>query len=157
MSLSVDLSNSQNWDLVFNQYFQPIPSSNPNPSVIYPVYEFSISAVLFDNPLVAIYAHSSKAPAHWQFAGKLIQRVAVGLIVGGNNEAIQETRAVRLNSIQVFNLPQYTSTYQLNFRVARWLQDIELKVWQYIGAVDDEYIDRFTAIDSKLNTIIQQL
>ena len=153
----VDLSNSQNWDLVFDTYFQPIPSSNPNPNTIYPVYEFPISPILFDNPVVAIYAHSSKAPSHWQFAGKLIQRVAVGLLIGGNNEAIQETRTVRLNSIQVFILPQYTSTYQLNFRVAKWLKDIELKVWRYIGTVDDEYLNKFAAINSKLDTINQQL
>jgi hypothetical protein len=153
MGLSADLSNSANWELVSNQFFQPIPTSGANPNTIYPIYEFPISPILFENPLVAIYAKSPSAPPHWQFAGLLIQRVAVGLVIGGLNEAIQETKAVRLNTIQVFNLPQYTSTYQLNFRVARWLRDIELNVWRYIGSQSDSTENMIQGLEQDLARI----
>ncbi len=106
--------------------------------VFTPIPAFEIG-FLFDTHIIAIRAISTSAKSTWRYAGSLHQRLQLG---GGGTASNLPTvdlsnRGILLNRSTLIELPRYTSEYALVFAPPRWMQDIKVTFWQYIGIDSD--------------------
>lgn len=148
MTTQLDLANAANWEqfyygsrsaeLVDSFHFRPLP-------------EIAVDGgTLRSARIIASFATSANAKPTWKAAGWLFQKVRVGVTVGGGLDAVAESRqTVLLKKIQLHFWRPEISSYGLDFFTFRWLQQLDLTLWEYVGPITDltqEAID-LTRID----------
>jgi|GEM_PF-3332757 len=157
MKQIVEFTDEGNWIQVYEEHrvIQVIDERSYTPI---PTFEIGF---LFDKHILAVRALSTKAKPHWRFAGNLYQRLQLG--AGGtasNLPTVDLTnKGLYLNRVILLDLPQYTSTYELNFTPPHWIEDIRLTFWEYQGINSDnitESLNKLDAIQSDLARIESQ-
>ena len=132
----VDLSNSANWNLSWNNTFE-VERIGGEGSKYYPFPPIEMPVKLTSH-VFAVLATSAKAGRNWKFAGFLNQRIQTGIVVGGSQDAeVIQARRFFLNRISVYLEPALTSTFSLTFNIPYWFQDISIFVWEYTGNRSD--------------------
>lgn len=132
----VDLSNSANWNLAWNNTFE-VQRTGGEGSRYYPFPPIEMPIALSSH-IFAVLATSTKAGRNWKFAGFLNQRIQTGILVGGIQDAeVVQARRFFLNRISIYLEPELTSTYSLTFNIPYWFQDITINVWEYTGERSD--------------------
>ncbi|MEI2579999.1 hypothetical protein [Scytonema sp. PRP1] len=120
----LDLNNSQNWKMAFNQ--ERVATTTVTGLLIaIPAFELITP---FTEHILAVRCTSKTAKPHWRFAGNLIQRVSLGL---GIPTADGTTVRMPLNRVMLIRFPHLSNEYELNFIPAYWLTQIRLTVWKY--------------------------
>ena len=141
----VDLSNSDNWNLSWNNTFE-VERIGGEGSRYYPFPPIEMPVKL-NSHIFAVLATSTKAGRNWKFAGFLNQRIQTGIVVGGIQDAeIIQARRLFLNRISVYLEPALTSTFSLTFNIPYWFQDISLFVWEYTGNRSDTTEELITEV-----------
>lgn len=148
MPTQLDLANAANWEQFYHGsrsaefidafHFRPLPEIGVD------------GGTLRDSRIIASFATSANAKPTWKAAGWLFQKIRVGVTVGGGLDAVAANRRmVLLKKVQLhFWSPEITS-YGLDFFAFRWLQQLDLTLWEYTGPIVDltqEAID-LTRID----------
>jgi hypothetical protein len=145
--LAYDLGNGANWANVFDDTRNAL---EPAPGRYAPIDRLVLPTVL-EAQVIAVGTSSSTSPAHWRYAGTLIQRhqisaVGSGLVLG------KETKCL-LNSFALVQMPLITPTYQLVYDVPPWIRSISLAVWAYHGPVADHIEELIQALRAKAEVI----
>ncbi len=140
----IDFSNANNWELVYserfvgesigNRYFLPIP--------------FVKIPVQIDSRIICTQVTSPDIPSWWRFAGWLKRKIQTGILVGGIPDASLSQRKLWLDDLQITMFATSDITYSLEIEPAKWLREINFKLWTYSGSDS-------SAIEDKLEEIIQ--
>lgn len=135
MSQSFDLTLASHWEKVYDE---TKTAESPLPGRFSPLKRIEVP-ILLHEPVIAVGVSSTTSPAHWRYAGELIQRHTVSGVSSGLVDG-QKTRCI-LNNITLVTMPLLTPDYRLSFDVPPWIQSIDLSVWRYTGPVADSTID----------------
>ncbi len=136
MANQLDLANSANWqqfyfssrsaEFIDNFHFRSLPEIGVD------------GGTLHSSRIIASFATSANAKPTWKAAGWLFQKIRVGVTVGGNLDAVAESRrTVLLNKVQLHFWRDEISSYGLDFFTFRWLQQLNLTLWEYTGPIED--------------------
>lgn len=150
---STDLGNSSKWEFLSSQSASAVVIS---PGQFIPIPKLAVP-ILLDKRVVAIRIDSVSAKPTWRFAGDLYQEIRIGILVGGQPDAIATRRRAWLNQFCLFVLPLWASTYQLSYQPPKWFRDVTLNVWQFTGDFTDDSPTDNSAIASQLTQIEQKL
>jgi hypothetical protein len=153
MPTPTDLGNSANWNYLTSASKSAIVIS---PGQIVPIPKFSIP-ILLDNPTIAIRVDSVSAKPTWRFAGDIFQEISVGILVGGQPDAIATRRRAWLNQICLFMLPLWATTYALTYLPPKWFRDVTISVWEYTGDTPIDNASENAAIVAQLTEIEQKI
>lgn len=132
--MQLDLGNSANWEPLYSidekaQFFSEQVYRHLDP------FEIPIQIQV---PILAAFAESDAARPRWKSAGFISPRYALGITVGGRQDANDaESKRVLLNRITFLRWPTLVSSSGLTFSVHSHLWHIRLNLWQYTGPVDD--------------------
>lgn len=149
----VEFTKDGNWQQVYEErrVIQVIDERSYTPI---PAFEVGF---LFTSHILAVRALSTKAKAHWRFAGNLFQRLQLG--AGGTASNLPTvdltTRAITLNRFMLIDFPRYTPEYEVNFAPPFWIEDIRLTFWEYIGVDSDNISQDLSRIESKIDALNQ--
>lgn len=149
---SYNASNFNNWQYVWNQSFTAEPALGNRPELerFFPLPEISVPIQL-SSGLLAFYATSQGANPKWKFAANVKRKYATGLTVGGNADAVVDSKRIFLNQFSMLRYPvSFGSSYSLLISVPYWHRQISLYLWEYTGPIID-------SVDQKLALILERL
>jgi len=97
----------------------------------------AIVPLLFDKFVVAVYCYSPYALSNgkgWRWGGYAVRRIRTGLTIGSAYDSEAGTkRPYWLNRVTLLLYDPIVPNYGLSFEFARWLPDINISVWQFLG------------------------
>jgi hypothetical protein len=150
--ISYNAGNSSNWQSVWSQSFtaEPAPGNKPELERYFPLPDISVPIQLSAG-LLAFYATSQDADPKWKFAANVKRKYVTGLTVGGNPDAVVDSKRIFLNQFSLLRYPvSFGSSYSLLISVPYWHRQITLSLWEYTGPVID-------TADQKLEQILERL
>ena len=126
--------DSSLWQVHWQGNFQVAVYGNryvPLPPVTIPIE--------FEKPLIAISTSSFNALPRWSTAGWISQKIYTGLSVDGISDATLTNQRVLLNRLSLFEFSlELASSYSITYYFPRWIFDISLAVWQYMGIYTED-------------------
>lgn len=150
--ISYNAGNSSNWQSVWSQSFtaEPAPGNKPELERYFPLPDISVPIQLSAG-LLAFYATSQDADPKWKFAANVKRKYVTGLTVGGDPDAVVDSKRIFLNQFSLLRYPvSFGSSYSLLISVPYWHRQITLSLWEYTGPVID-------TADQKLEQILERL
>jgi hypothetical protein len=150
--ISYNAGNSNSWESVWSNSFvaTPAPGNTTELERYYPLPEISVPVQL-TSPLLAFYATSESAEPNWKLAANVKRKYVTGLTVGGNPDAIVDSKRIFLNQFSLLQYPvSFGSSYSILISVPYWHRQITLYLWAYNGSIID-------TTDVKLDQILQEL
>jgi len=150
--ISYNAGNSSNWQSVWSNSFtaEPAPGNRPELERYFPLPDISVPIQLSAG-LLAFYATSQDADPKWKFAANVKRKYVTGLTVGGNPDAVVDSKRIFLNQFSLLRYPvSFGSSYSLLISVPYWHRQITLSLWEYTGPVID-------TADQKLEQILERL
>lgn len=156
--LILELGNAANWELLHSESRIAV---KPSPSTHIPIVEMPVP-ILATSPIVAVYVDNPSAKPNWYTAGYILQKIRIGVVVGGQADTESITRRkVYLRQIQLAIFPTLQQNYQVVFRPAYWHDRIDLNFWQYTGPRSDttiqalgQVLGRVESANTKLNILL---
>lgn len=152
MGRSLQLSNTANWNLVYNFSTVAVQVTANKwariPDIVVPFQ--------FDAHVLAVYVNTNVPEGKdWNFAGYLFQKFLLGITVGGVPEAdTLSVRTLSLDEVKLVIYPKITTTYSITIRVPKWFKDASIQVWEYTGPDFDTVDDSLQRIEQKVNEIL---
>lgn len=150
--ISYNAGNSSNWQSVWSNSFtaEPAPGNKPELERYFPLPDISVPIQLSAG-LLAFYATSQDADPKWKFAANVKRKYVTGLTVGGDPDAVVDSKRIFLNQFSLLRYPvSFGSSYSLLISVPYWHRQITLSLWEYTGPVID-------TADQKLEQILERL
>lgn len=141
----LDLSNSSNWEKVYQNSFTAVPIQGVRNQFL-PIPAVVISNS-FDSHTLAVGASSFQIKPTWHLGFWLSMNVQ--LLGIGKAEAYSKSIPLGLSIVR---LPNISSTYTLSANIPRWHKEMTIEIWQYIGSELD-IRDDLVEIKSDLNRI----
>lgn len=160
MTISADLQNANNWELVFNitkdAEYTSTATHKAIPEIVVPTY--------LSSSLIATFAESNNVSPSWYTAGYLTRFISIGLTVGNNqNTKIGISKRVPLREASVIQFDTFNENYKLVFRPYKGLDNVSFTLWKYIGEIVDSTEDQIDLaridvlrLEKKINIILQQ-
>lgn len=156
--LILQLANADNWEQV---YTVNVTAERPTPTTHRPIGAIAIP-VLVDSPIVACYAENPNARPTWYRAGSLVQKIRIGVVVGGQPDTESfSARRVYLKQISLAIFPTLQAEYELIFRPVFWHDQMNLTLWKYTGSRSDttiqalaQVLGRVESANTKLDVLI---
>lgn len=145
MNPILDLSNSSNWEKVYESSFQAVAMQGVNnqfipiPTVIIPNS--------FNRYTLAVGAVSFQTKPTWRTALWLSMYVELP----GIGKAEASNKKIPLG-LSIVRLPLLSSIYTLSASIAHWHKEMSIDIWQYIGNEND-IRDDLVEIKSDLDRI----
>jgi hypothetical protein len=131
-NLLVQFNNPNNWIEFYGNRFTAQPVGG---GVRYLPIPSQTLSIVSDSPIIAAKAQSDSALVNWQTGGWLTPLYDL------SSTNLLEVRANRysipLKFTRLIVVPDFALTFQLRFDVPKWLKDVRLDIWQYIGPIDD--------------------
>ena len=121
MTVVYDFSDSSNWALLWEGEFTAEPSPVPASRRFLPIPEFEMP-IRTEAKALAIYVETTSNPGTWFRGGFISQRVRIGLALSGLPDANTVSYPLKLNTINVFEFPKFSTDYTLRFRVPFWFE-----------------------------------
>ncbi len=149
MAVTYQFSNTNNWLLLWNGSFSAVDVPLQPLEQFYPIPPINVP-ILIEEPIIAIYASSTSARETWKYAGSIYQKIQTGITVGGTPDSYLTNHKFYLNQITICRQLQLDSSFAIEIRIPYWIRDIDLKVWQYVGTVNDSH-------EQKLDLILLEL
>lgn len=133
--LLLQLGNNQNWENLYTHRWESVSIDGgrkyiPIPSQVLPI--------LAEHRILAIGGGSMDALQHWKTAGWIIPKLYISGVSYPFLEANLPTEKIPLNDYRLIILPDLSHSYRLEFQVPKWLKEVELDIWQYVGEEKDE-------------------
>ncbi|MFB2979582.1 hypothetical protein [Microseira sp. BLCC-F43] len=85
------------------------------------------------------------------------QVTPIGVAIGGVPGAVTNTRIISQDVPTLLAFSQYTDEYSLRLDFSPWYRNLQVVVYQYIGAVTDTTTESLKNIQTSLNVIAQRL
>jgi hypothetical protein len=131
-NLLVQFNNPNNWIEFYADRFTAQPVDGGKRYLPIPSQTLSIVS---DSPIIAAKTQSDSALLNWQTGGWLTPLYDL------SSTSLLEVRANRysipLKFTRLIVVPDFALTFQLRFDAPKWLRDVRLDIWQYIGPIDD--------------------
>jgi hypothetical protein len=131
-SLLVSFNNPANWIEFYGNNFTATPVGIRDRYVPIPSQTLSIVS---DSRIIAARTQSTTALKTWQVGGWLTPLYDL------SSTSLREVRASRyavpLKYTSLILVPDFALTFQLRFDAPKWMRDVRLDIWQYIGPIDD--------------------
>lgn len=131
-NLLVQFNNPNNWIEFYGNRFTAQPVGGGTRYLPIPSQTLSIVS---DSPIIAAKTQSDSALVNWQTGGWLTPLYDL------SSTNLLEVRANRysipLKFTRLIVVPDFALTFQLRFDAPKWLKDVRLDIWQYIGPIDD--------------------
>ena len=154
MGRILELSNSQNWENIYNTTVSAVQVplagggflQSPIPEIIVPL--------LLEKQILAVLINTNVPDGRkWYFGGFLYQRFQLGLVVGGNPDASNiSRRRIQLGKVQLVTFTKLTNTYSLAISVPPWFPSASIIIWEYTGIDYDSIELAVNRIEQKLDT-----
>ena len=139
MSNRYQFGNVKNWSLAYETRLEAKTVPHPVLKQYHPIPDYTIP-VLFFSPIIGVFVSSSDDPGYWNKAGfaKQEQRVDKDLAIAP--DLIIRTQRLNLRKTTVcFFEKTKLETYVVKITaIPFWLRDLTLKVWEYIGNVEND-------------------
>lgn len=132
--LLLQLGNNQNWQQLYGNRWTALRLDGDKKYVPIPAQTLP---VLAERRILVVGGASADALGHWTTAGWLIPKLYISGVSYPFLEANLKTERVPLNDYQLIILPDFGHAYRLEFRIPRWLKEVELDLWQYVGEEKD--------------------
>lgn len=132
--LLLQLGNNQNWERLYNRRWDADRIDSGKKYVPIPVQTLP---VLADRRILVVGGASADALGHWTTAGWLVPKLYISGLSYPFLEANLNTERIPLNDYRLLILPDLSHSYRLEFRIPKWLKEVELDIWQYIGDEKD--------------------
>lgn len=136
MSRRLNFNVENGWELVWNRSL----TSDRTPSNRLLGIQETIVPLLFDKFVVAVHCYSPYAQSKskgWRWAGYAVRRIRTGLTTNNAFDSDAGTKhPYWLNRFTLLMYDPIVPNYGLSFEYARWLPDINITVWQFLG---DDY------------------
>lgn len=133
MSRRLNFNSINSWELVWNR---SLVADRKERGRLIGIQE-TIVPLVFDKFVVAVYCYSPTARAKgkdWRWAGYAVRRIRTGLTIGNGYDSDAGTkRPYWLNRVTLLTYDPIVPNYALSFEYARWLPDINMEVWQFLG------------------------
>lgn len=158
---AIDLSNSDNWRLVWEKLtiaervvIDPEKQHHPIPAIKMPVQ--------LESPVFVVLVENQQAKSTWRYAGIVTQLVSTGIIdFGGSDDVEVTSRKLWLNRVSLHVFPNLTTSFSLKFYIPKWFEEVSITIWEYLGNYDDttEQLikqvrdENLTRIEEKLDDI----
>jgi hypothetical protein len=147
VTLTPQLNNQDNWFPLYSQTFtratSPTGAKIPIPTIRVPIQP--------DEHLLAITVASATAPDRYYVGGYASFWIQVQLgAVGGSFARAGDSERLQLNEINLVRSPKLSDQYELRVTFPRYLDDMALEVYEYIGLGEP-------TIEGKLDSIHDQL
>lgn len=147
MTLVPQLNNQDNWFPLYSQSFTRgtgvTGAKIPIPTVEIPIQP--------DEHLLAITVASSSAPAGYYVGGYASFWIQVQLgQIGGSKARAGDSERLQLNKINLVRSPKLSDVYELHLAFPRYLDDMTIEVYEYIGLGEP-------TIEGKLDAIYDQI
>jgi hypothetical protein len=131
-NLIVSLNNPQNWIRLFTGEYEVTPIADgrryvPIPSRLLPIQT--------DERILAVKAESTTALQNWQTGGWLIP--TLDLSAAEFREARWGQFKIPLRYAGLVLLPDLNVSYRLRLDIPKWIKDVRVDVWQYLGPIED--------------------
>lgn len=153
MTISYDLGDPLAWELIFTgtRSMSTAPKSLwkslPIPEIVTDIQPIS--------NIVAVRASSASNPGYWKFGGYASQKIVPGIAASGSSLlATTSSQKIWLDRLSILFFPDLTDSYYLTFNIPYWLRQIDLSVWQYLGAVEDSTEQKLDYIQGRLDAIL---
>lgn len=143
--MALELENAANWSIKDTQFFATAPE------ILLPEY---LSPELASNILGVLVANS-EALDTWHFAGTSFQQIQLPFGPGSNSAV--NFRKLWLRNKQLLIYPKLVSSYKLSVRFPKWFTQASITVWEYTGPQTDGIENQLNGIESKIDTLLQQL
>ena len=133
MSLTYDTVLGANWDLIWSQNLIAPEPPAPEEALwrYYPIEDYLIP-VTFSSTLVAIHASSVSAKPYWRYAGRMHQKIDIGVSEEGTNTAVLSVKRFFLDQFTLLRyLDHYSSQYTLTLNIPYWLRDLDFSIYEY--------------------------
>ena len=133
MSRRLDFNIGNAWESVYSARLEGDKDNRGNNIGI----QETIVPLILDKFVVAVYCYCPYARANnkgWRWAGYAVRRLRTGLTIGSAFDSDAGTKsAIWLNRVTLLLYEPLTTEYGLSIEFARWLPDIQLSVWQFLG------------------------
>lgn len=130
-----DLGAAENWRLRLKRSeYAPVGTEGSNAG-IYPI------SLAVNTPVIAVGIISNMARAHWWLGAWCDFSAYTGAKQSTAFSPINriETKVVTLNELTILTFPNVQPTpYWLKFRFPKWIKDIQMEVWEYIGSISSD-------------------
>jgi hypothetical protein len=144
--LLVQFNNRNNWIRLYTGLFTVTPIGSGTRYV--PIPE-SVLPVLSDERILAAKATSAAAIKTWKTGGWLTP--IIDLVSTEFGEARLSQHRVPLGYAGFIILPEFAQSYRLRLSIPRWIKDVRIDVWQYIGPIDDSTEKLIRELGDQLN------
>lgn len=115
--------------------------------------EFTVP-VLFESPVLAFGASTTDLQTPRKLAYWARQLIASQGAVSG---LIQfSSKRIYLEQIQMFRFELFANSYQIRIVIPWWIRSVDISIWEYIGAIDEEYDliqQQLARIESKIDEL----
>ena len=147
--------NSDNWEQIYNDSFRVVSVSD---KLFVPFQEILIPT-LVNKHIIAVYINTEiPKGAKWNYAGYLIQRLELGLSVGGDSKFDEfSRRKLFLNRIKLIIFPKITNAYTLSFELPEWFKTAKILIWQYLGNDIDSTENLIYALRNDVTRLEQKI
>lgn len=130
--LIVQFNNKNHWIRLYTGEYTVTPINNGRRYVPIPDH---VLPVLSDHRILAAKATSAEALKSWKTGGWLTP--ILDLASTEVKEARMPQHQIPLDYSRVIRLPEFAQSYKLRLSFPKWLKDVRIDIWQYIGPEDD--------------------
>lgn len=126
MAPVLDVNNSNNWELIYNTTLSANILS-VSPPLIVPIGTHNVP-VTSDRRTLAVGASTTQGKPTWRLGYYLISSIQIPVI--GRADISSDAIFLGLNLIR---LPNVHNEYKFKIRVPRWMRDMQIDIYKYVG------------------------
>jgi hypothetical protein len=148
--LTLELGNSSNWNLIYEQSATAVKLTDTSYT---PIPEIPIPFLL-NARFMAFSVTSAGLPSYYRYAGQIRQKFRAGMMSGGGQD-IELNNAYRLylKQINLVELKQYGAETALIYYPPYYFEQVSLSVWEYTGSIIETVDNSLNAIQSDVRAI----
>lgn len=152
-NIELDLNNSNNWELVFEQSYQAETVAIGGKQKYLPISTITIPNVITSNYINCQFEVNYKMET-WDSAG-FISPLANINVPELNEKISLGNTFVYLNKGNLITLPLGDNeAYTLDYHPPEWFRDVTVKIYKYIGIIKDDYIDLLNKAIDDINKLL---
>lgn len=152
MTAQYDADQASNWQFATSDSFAVTYRQGKQTSIYTPIPNQKISGN-FSSKLLAIHCTSTDYPKEIKYLGRIVQAVNNP---GNLPTSIATGHGVSLYSNQTVlaDFTQFDDTYGLLLMAKYWVEQISIRVYEYIGSELYELEERLNVIEGKIDQLL---
>ncbi len=132
MTVEYQFTDSSEWSLFWSETYNGDPVIGAL-TRYYPIGRVGPGITLSSN-IFAVWCYNDQAEANWRFGARYFAKMRTGITVnGGTPDTVLKVGKVYLDQIEIIELPDYSTTFGIEFDVPYWHRNFQLKIWEYTG------------------------